>query len=248
MKKLMKSCDVSLRSMRSRVYIYIRGFLSSGIFLAESRLTRLVCTSLGYHACALDSWKLPLMWPCSGGPAVEARRSTCAQHVIISASTPFATPSHRGTDAQRYPGLSWRWDSSVLVKPVLLYGCWNMLKSDLHYWEGQGGGSGSLISLSKWASQTIPARVNYYPVRVCVWSHQFVYIRILFIFMSTKNRLFSGLPFKNLLLSVIYCLLFEFKHLQCDLLCPASCTDRAIHAFPNKTCRSPGPEIFSSEL
>ena len=65
--------------------------------------------------------------------------------------------------------------------------------------------------------------------------------------MSTKNRLFSGLPFKNLL-SEIYCLLFEFKHLQCDFLCPASCTDRASHAFPTKTCRSPGPEIFSSEL
>ena len=128
MKKLMKSCDVSLRSMRSRVSYtgYYTCFLSSGIFLAESRLTRLVCTSLGYRACALDSWKLPLMWPWSGGPAVEAGDLLeCAQHVIISASTPSATPSHRGTDAQRYPGLSWRWDSSVLVKPALLDGCWN---------------------------------------------------------------------------------------------------------------------------
>ena len=66
--------------------------------------------------------------------------------------------------------------------------------------------------------------------------------------MSTKNRLFSALPLENLLLNVIYCLLFKFKRLQCGLLHPASCTDRVIHAFPNKTCRSPGPEIFSSEL
>ena len=39
----------------------------------------------------------------------------------------------------------------------------------------------------------------------------------------------------NLLLSVICCLLFEFKRLQCGLLCPVSCTNRVIHAFPNKT-------------
>ena len=49
-----------------------------------------------------------------------------------------------------------------------------------------------------------------------------------------KNRLFSALPLENLL-SVSCCLLFEFKCLQCGLLCPASCTDRAIHAaFSNK--------------
>ena len=46
---------------------------------------------------------------------------------------------------------------------------------------------------------------------------------------------------------VFYYLLTEFKCLQCGLLCPASCTDRAIHAFP-MTERSPNPEIFSSEL
>ena len=62
--------------------------------------------------------------------------------------------------------------------------------------------------------------------------------------MSTKNKLFSVLPLENLLLSVIYCFL---KHLQCDLLCPASCTDIAIHGFPNKTQGPPGPEMFSSE-
>ena len=54
-------------------------------------------------------------------------------------------------------------------------------------------------------------------------------------YVNKKNRLFSALPLKNLLLNVIYCLLFKFKHLQCGLLHPASCTDRAIHAFPNKT-------------
>ena len=63
-----------------------------------------------------------------------------------------------------------------------------------------------------------------------------------------KNRLFSALPLKNLLLSVMRCLLFKFKRLQCGLLRPASCTDRVIHAFPNKTRRPPGPEIFSYEL
>ena len=53
--------------------------------------------------------------------------------------------------------------------------------------------------------------------------------------MSTKNRLFSALPLETLLLNVFYCFLTEFKGLQCGLLHPASCTDRAIHAFPNKT-------------
>ena len=63
--------------------------------------------------------------------------------------------------------------------------------------------------------------------------------------MSTKNRLFSALPLENLLLSVICCLLFEFKHLQCGLLRPVSYTDRAIHAFPNKMQMPPGPEILN---
>ena len=61
--------------------------------------------------------------------------------------------------------------------------------------------------------------------------------------MSTKNRLFSALLLEKLLLhvSVICCLLFEFKCLQCGLLHPASYTARAIHAFPNKTRRPPWP-------
>ena len=78
-------------------------------------------------------------------------------------------------------------------------------------------------------------------VSVCVRTYMYIYL-------STKNRLFSALLLEKLLLSVICCLLFEFKRLQCGLLHPASYTDRAIHAFPNKTWKPPGPEIFSSEL
>ena len=172
-------------------HVYILYRVEWHIFLVESRLTRLVCTSLGYHACALDSWKLPLMWPWPGGPAVVARRSTCAQHVIISASTPSATPSHHCADAQRYSGLSWRWDSSVLVKPALLDGCWNMLKSDLHYWEGQGEGLAVWLPYpSGHPKPLVPARVNYYPVHVClvtsVCVRAYIYIYI-FVCMSTKK-------------------------------------------------------------
>ena len=72
-----------------------------------------------------------------------------------------------------------------------------------------------------------------YPVCICtaglcVWSHQFVYMYV------NKKRLFGALPFENLLLSVICYLLFEFECPKCGLLHPVSCTDRAIHAFPNK--------------
>ena len=65
--------------------------------------------------------------------------------------------------------------------------------------------------------------------------------------MLTKNRLFSALLLEYLL-SVLCCLLFEFKCFQCGLLCPASCTNRAIHAFLNKMRGPPGPEIFSFGL
>ena len=58
-------------------------------------------------------------------------------------------------------------------------------------------------------------------VSTCTYMHVHVY-------MSTKNRLFSALPLENLLLSVIYCLFFEFKCLQCGLLHPASYTDRGV--------------------
>ena len=66
--------------------------------------------------------------------------------------------------------------------------------------------------------------------------------------MSTTIRLFSALPPKNLQPTVFYCFLTESKCLQCGLLHPASCTDRAIYDFLNKTQRPPGPKIFSSEL
>ena len=67
-----------------------------------------------------------------------------------------------------------------------------------------------------------------YPVCVraaglCFQSRLFVYIC-----MSTKNRLFSALQLENVMLSVICCLLFEFKH---GLLHPASYTDGATHGF-----------------
>ena len=76
-------------------------------------------------------------------------------------------------------------------------------------------------------------------VGLCV--HVYIYI------CQQKNRLFSALPLENLLLSVMRCLLFKFKRLQCGLLHPASCTDRAIYAFPNKTWTSPWPRnIFGS--
>ena len=51
------------------------------------------------------------------------------------------------------------------------------------------------------------------------------------------------------LLSVFYYFLTEFKCLQCGLLHPANCMYRQCNlCFPNKTWRSPVPEIFSSEL
>ena len=79
----------------------------------------------------------------------------------------------------------------------------------------------------------------------CTYVRIYIYIYIYIIYirspqlknMSTKNRLFIALPLENLLLSVICCLLFKFKRLQCSLLHPASYIDRAIHTFPNKTWR-----------
>ena len=49
---------------------------------------------------------------------------------------------------------------------------------------------------------------------------------------------------KNLLLSVICCLLFEFKCLQYSLLRPASCTDRAIHTFQKSADDSGSTKYF----
>ena len=71
-----------------------------------------------------------------------------------------------------------------------------------------------------------------------------VCVRICIYVCQQKNRLFSALPLENLLLSVMHCLLFKFKRLQCSLLCPASCTDWVFLAFPNKTCSFPWPQII----
>ena len=60
--------------------------------------------------------------------------------------------------------------------------------------------------------------------------------------MSTKIRLLSALLLDNLQLSVFYYFLTEFKCLQYGLLCPASCTDGAIHAFLNKKVEAPRPQ------
>ena len=56
------------------------------------------------------------------------------------------------------------------------------------------------------------------------------------VYMWPKKQAVYALPLENLLLSVMSCLL-----LQCGLLHPASCTNRVIHAFPNKTRASPWP-------
>ena len=63
----------------------------------------------------------------------------------------------------------------------------------------------SIITLCAYAQQGL-----------VVWS--FVYI--LYITTKTKNRLFSALLLENLLLYVIYCLLFKFKRLHCGLVRP----------------------------
>ena len=87
------------------------------------------------------------------------------------------------------------------------------------------------------------AQQGYAFGRIGLCTYVYIYV------CQQKNRLFSALPPKNLLLNVICCLLFEFKRLQCSLLYPASCTDRAIHAFPNKIWRSPWPRnIFFRAL
>ena len=74
----------------------------------------------------------------------------------------------------------------------------------------------------------------------------FVYMCI---YMSTKNRLFSALLLKNLLLSVMCCLLFEFKRLQYGLLRPASCTDGVIPAcFSKYDVEVPGVAAVGSAV
>ena len=89
--------------------------------------------------------------------------------------------------------------------------------------------------------------LSFYPVHVCtaglcVWSRLFVCVYIYI--CGQKWAVYSVLMLKNLLLCVMSCLLNKFKHLQCGLLHPASCTDREIHAFPKKTWISPGLKII----
>ena len=64
---------------------------------------------------------------------------------------------------------------------------------------------------------------------VCVRTYVRMYVHIYI--CRQKNRRFSALPLENLLLSVIYCLLFKFKRLQCGLLLPASYTDKRFTPF-----------------
>ena len=78
-------------------------------------------------------------------------------------------------------------------------------------------------------------------VGLCFLHTMYMYICIL---CRQKNRLFSALPFENLLRVIFACMLFEIKCLQCGLLHTASCTDRAIHAFPNKVQRPLAPKYF----
>ena len=85
-------------------------------------------------------------------------------------------------------------------------------------------------------------------MRLVVWSCRLVYVCMYIYIHVDKIRLFSALLLEKLLLSVVCSLLFGFKRLQCGLLHPASYTDRAIHAFPNKMRKPPCPEIFSSDL
>ena len=64
----------------------------------------------------------------------------------------------------------------------------------------------------------------------CIGLNVCIIIYIIYMYVA-KNRLFSALPLESILLSVFYYFLTEFKCLQCGLLCPTSCTDRAILTF-----------------
>ena len=44
-----------------------------------------------------------------------------------------------------------------------------------------------------------------------------------------KIDLFGALTFEKILLSVLYYLIVEFKHLQSGFLRPVSCSDGAVH-------------------
>ena len=67
-------------------------------------------------------------------------------------------------------------------------------------------------------------------------------------YMSTKDSLFGAILLEKLLLSLICCLLFEFKHLQCGLLGLVRIQTEQFMPFQIRRGRPPGPGIFSSEL
>ena len=80
-------------------------------------------------------------------------------------------------------------------------------------------------------------------VSVCV--HMYTYTCL------QKTSLFSGLlPLKNFLLSVFYYFFTDFKGLQCCLLRPASCTDKAIHTctFLLEQCVSQPGSLIMQQL
>ena len=61
---------------------------------------------------------------------------------------------------------------------------------------------------------------------------QFVYVCVLVVhvYVAKKIDLFCALPFRRLLLCVLYYLIVEFEHFQSGFLHPVSCTERAICA------------------
>ena len=67
---------------------------------------------------------------------------------------------------------------------------------------------------------------------LCAYAQQgYAFGRIsLYIILWPKTNLFGALPFKKILLSVLYYLLVEFKCLQSGFLRPASCIDEGIYA------------------
>ena len=54
---------------------------------------------------------------------------------------------------------------------------------------------------------------------------------IVLVYVCVYEDLFGALPFEKILLSVLYYLIVEFKHLQSGFLRPVSCSDGAIHVF-----------------
>ena len=69
------------------------------------------------------------------------------------------------------------------------------------------------------------------------------YVRIC-VYICQQKRLFSALLLANFLLSVICCLLFEFKRLQCGLLHPASCTTEQLMLFQIRCLAPLTPKYF----